>query len=482
MKEKREEEKTRNEPMQTNSSTSNEQITLKNVFKKLYTYVIDLAKLNEDTDVASTILSIKKAVEFRGVNIWILAFAIIVASVGLNVNSTAVIIGAMLISPLMGPINGIGLAIGISDSELLRKSLKNLLVMVIISLIASSSYFLLTPLSDAQSELLARTTPTIFDVLIAFFGGFAGIVAISRKDQPFTVISGVAIATALMPPLCTAGYGIGTGQMQFFFGAFYLFFINSFFIALSTFIMVRYLKFPHKKYLDKKRHKFVKRTIYIFSFIVLVPSIFIAYNVINKASFETQTIKYINAIQTNDLFNDIQLVNYTKDFDKKEPTISLSLVGRKLSEKEKLFLEKELNEFGLKNTKLLIKQTGSFSPDDIESELFENILVMNERQIAKKDSTIFALQEENKILQNHLDIYDRISLEIAVQYPQIKSFSIANTLYYDMNDSITKREIPTIYLVWQQQPIASIKEKLNSWLQVRLEVDELRIVDGKENE
>ena len=143
--------------------------------------------------------------------------------------------------------------------------------MVVISLLASSSYFLLTPLSDAQSELLARTTPTIFDVLIAFFGGFAGIVAISRKDQPFTVISGVAIATALMPPLCTAGYGIGTGQMHFFFGAFYLFFINSFFIALATFIMVRYLHFPQKKYLDASRRKFVKRTIYLFSFIVLVP-------------------------------------------------------------------------------------------------------------------------------------------------------------------------------------------------------------------
>lgn len=201
---------------------------LRDGLKKIYQYLADLARLNDDTDIESTLNSIKKAVEFRGVNLWILAFAVIVASVGLNVNSTAVIIGAMLISPLMGPINGIGLAIGISDSELLRKSLKNLLVMVVISLLASSSYFLLTPLSDAQSELLARTTPTIFDVLIAFFGGFAGIVAISRKDQPFTVISGVAIATALMPPLCTAGYGIGTGQMHFFFGAFYLFLLIPF--------------------------------------------------------------------------------------------------------------------------------------------------------------------------------------------------------------------------------------------------------------
>lgn len=481
MKEKMEEEKKVNNVGETDSSSLNEKITFKEVFKKIYTYVVDLVKLNEDTDVDSTIMSIKTAVEFRGVNTWILAFAIIVASVGLNVNSTAVIIGAMLISPLMGPINGIGLAIGISDSELLRKSLKNLLVMVVISLLASSSYFLLTPLSDAQSELLARTTPTIFDVFIAFFGGFAGIVAISRKDQPFTVISGVAIATALMPPLCTAGYGIGTGQMQFFIGAFYLFFINSFFIALATFIMVRYLKFPQKKYVDEKRHKFVKRSIYIFSIIVLIPSIFIAYNVVNKASFETQTIKYINAIQTNELFNDIQLVNYTKDFDKKTPTISLSLIGRELTEKEQLFLKKELNEFGLKNTNLVIKQTGAFSSTGIESELLENVLAMNERQIAKKDSTIFVLQEQNKVLRNNLDIYDRISLEMAVQYPEIKSFSIANTFYYDIGDSVTKKELPTIYLVWQQEAIAPVKEKLNKWLQVRLNVNEIQLVDVKDN-
>ena len=201
------------------------------VLKNWWYAIKAITRLNEDTDVEATLTSIHKSVEFRGVNIWILAFAIIVASIGLNVNSTAVIIGAMLISPLMGPINGVGLAIGISDSELLNKSLKNLLVMVVISLLASTTYFILTPLSDAQSELLARTTPTIFDVLIAFFGGMAGIVAISRKEQPFAVISGVAIATALMPPLCTAGYGLATLQFKFFFGAFYLFFINSFFIA-----------------------------------------------------------------------------------------------------------------------------------------------------------------------------------------------------------------------------------------------------------
>ena len=185
-------------------------------------YLKALVDIDVDCDAQATIDNISRSVEFRGVNVWILAFAIVIASVGLNVNSTAVIIGAMLISPLMSPIMGIGLAIGISDNELLRKSLRNLMIMVLISLFASTTYFLLTPLSDAQSELLARTKPTVFDVLIALFGGLAGIVATSRKQEKVTVVSGVAIATALMPPLCTAGYGLGTGQWIYFFGAFSL--------------------------------------------------------------------------------------------------------------------------------------------------------------------------------------------------------------------------------------------------------------------
>ncbi len=452
---------------------------LRDGLKKIYQYIVDLARLNDDTDIDSTINSIKKAVEFRGVNLWILAFAIIVASVGLNVNSTAVIIGAMLISPLMGPINGIGLAIGISDSELLRKSLKNLLVMVVISLLASSSYFLLTPLSDAQSELLARTTPTIFDVLIAFFGGFAGIVAISRKDQPFTVISGVAIATALMPPLCTAGYGIGTGQMNFFFGAFYLFFINSFFIALATFIMVRYLHFPQKKYLDASRRKFVKRTIYLFSIIVLVPSIFIAYNVVKEASFDNQAIKYIHDIQTTPVFKDVELINSNKQYDRKQPSISLSIIGRQLSNHEITYLKNELKKYGLGTTQLLIKQTGIASAGNMESELLENILDKKEHQIVTKDSVIAALKDEIKILHNDLDMYDRISREISVQYSQIKSFSIAKTIYYDVKTQ-EKREIPTIYIVWYEEPDMELQNQLKNWLLVRLEIKELKMVTEKE--
>lgn len=224
-------------------------------FSKITESLQHLINIKQDCDAEATINNISESSEFKGLNVWILVFAIFLASIGLNVNSTAVIIGAMLVSPLMGPIMGIGLAIGISDLKLLKKSLKNLLVMTLISLLVSSLYFFVTPLSDAQSELLARTRPTIFDVLIASFGGFAGIVASSRKQEKTTVVSGVAIATALMPPLCTAGYGLGTGQINYFLGAFYLFFINSFFIALATFLIIKYLEFPEKEYMDENRRK-----------------------------------------------------------------------------------------------------------------------------------------------------------------------------------------------------------------------------------
>ena len=200
---------------------------------------------HEKEDLQTVVTNIDNGVVFKGTNLWVLIFAIFVASLGLNVNSTAVIIGAMLISPLMGPIMGIGLAVGISDISLLRKSILNFAIATLVALTTSTIFFLLSPISDAHSELLARTTPTIYDVLIALFGGLAGIVATASK-QKGNVIPGVAIATALMPPLCTAGYGLATLQFQFFYGAFYLFIINTVFIALATFIIVRLLHFPNK--------------------------------------------------------------------------------------------------------------------------------------------------------------------------------------------------------------------------------------------
>ena len=220
---------------------------MKRILALLFVFIKDRFNLSHDQeDCQSTIMAIEKGVDFRGINVWTLVFAIFIASIGLNVNSTAVIIGAMLISPLMGPIMGLGLSVGINDFTLLKKSLRNMIIAVVISIVTSTIYFYISPLNDAQSELLSRTTPTIYDVLIALFGGFAGIVAGSSKEKG-TVIPGVAIATALMPPLCTAGFGIATGHLYYFVGAAYLFFINAVMISLSTFLFVRFLKFPLNK-------------------------------------------------------------------------------------------------------------------------------------------------------------------------------------------------------------------------------------------
>ena len=366
--------------------------TLKVLWRKVKEYT----RIKEDTDYEATVDFISQSVVFRGFNVWILFFAIIVASVGLNVNSTAVIIGAMLISPLMGPINGIGLAIGIFDEKLLQKSVKNLIIMVLISLAASTLYFLISPINDARSELLARTQPTIFDVFIGFFGGLAGILATSRKSQSITVISGVAIATALMPPLCTAGFGIATGQIWYFLGAFYLFFINSFFIALATFVTVRLLGFPQVKFVDEHRHKAVKRIITIFTVIVLVPSIYLAVDVIREAAFNTQSQKFVNEIQNSDMLAETEIIKSDREYHHRSQSITLILFGEPLDKEQVYQLQHILHkDYGLTKTNLIIKQS-SGKPIDIkqQNEIIEDLIDKKDETIRKQDSIIHELRRQ----------------------------------------------------------------------------------------
>ena len=450
---------------------------LSRFLKRLRVYIRNLASLHEDTDIEATINSIKKDIEFKGANVWILFFAIIVASVGLNVNSTAVIIGAMLISPLMGPINGVGLAIGINDTDLLRTSIRNLLVMVIISLIASTTYFIISPLSDAQSELLARTTPTIYDVLIALFGGFAGIVASSRKEGKIVVISGVAIATALMPPLCTAGYGLATGQFNYFLGAFYLFFINSFFIALATFIMVRYLRFPSRKYVDPSRQRIVKRTISIFSVIVIVPSILMAWNLVSESRFNSQAIKYVQEIQKEEMFSNIEIINVKRNYNRKGQEISISLVGNTLESQQIERLQNKLIDFGLADTKLTIKQTSGTIDLNTQANVLSNLLEKKDQQIYTKDSVITSLNHElDKIKLSGID-HLQLAREIAIEYPNVKRFSISNhSVYTDVKESALDT-IPTLYVEWINPKDTTREQRLNEWFKVRLGIEELKIIE-----
>ncbi|MDD3479782.1 MAG: TIGR00341 family protein [Paludibacteraceae bacterium] len=451
-------------------------------WRELKHYIKELIDLNADADPHTTIDNISKGVEFRGVNVWILVFAIVVASIGLNMNSTAVIIGAMLISPLMNPIMGLGLGVGISDNDLIRKSLKNLLIMVVVSLIASTTYFLLTPLSDAQSELLARTKPTIFDVLIALFGGLAGIVASSRKQEKVTVVSGVAIATALMPPLCTAGYGLGTGQFVYFFGAFYLFFINSFFIALATFIMTRYLKFPQKVYLDHAKEKRVRHAILFFSILVIIPSFFIGLSVIRETSFNNQAIKYVSAIEHSAMFDDVQILNVKRSYTSKEQTITLSLIGTPLTEDQIELLQKRLPEFGLEQAKLIIRHAGGGSLDiDTQATMLQHFLERKEEQLANRDSTISQLREQLASFETKAKITpEQLAREVQVLYPHLLSFSVAESEEINLKTQ-QKQTIPVVNSTWSVTPTALEQQQFSDWMKARLNTNTIRIVNEVSN-
>ena len=447
------------------------------IIKEIWTYIKSLASIAEDTDSETTIANIIKGVEFRADNIWVLFFAIIIASVGLNVNSTAVIIGAMLVSPLMGPIMGLGLSIGISDGELLRKSLKNLFIMIVISLVASSFYFLISPLSDAQSELLARTKPTIYDVFIAFFGGLAGILAASRKQEKVTVVSGVAIATALMPPLCTAGYGLGTGQLMYFFGAFYLFFINAFFIALATYLMVRYLHFPRKKFLDPATELKVRRSIAVFTIVVLVPSVFIAINVVRETSFNNDAIKYVNDIQTNPVMQNVQIISQKRTFSRKGNEITISLVGEPLTSEQVAVLQKRMEEMGLKNTKLTIRQAGGASLDvGTQAKMLQNFIEDKDRTIEQKDSLIQELRQQIRMEQQRAQVTtEQLARELSVLYPHIHDISMAEAVKFNVQSNRTDT-IPTLNINWIQQPTNDEYQHLSNWLKVRLKTNKLDII------
>lgn len=444
----------------------------------LKVYIKRLIDINEDSDAQTTIDNITKSIDFRGVNVWILVFAIIVASVGLNVNSTAVIIGAMLISPLMNPIMGLGLGVGISNNDLIRKSLKNLLVMVSVSLIASTTYFLVSPLSDAQSELLARTNPTIFDVLIAFFGGLAGIVASSRKQEKITVVSGVAIATALMPPLCTAGYGLGTGQFNYFFGAFYLFFINSFFIALATFIMVRYLKFPQKQYKDLNKEKKVRRSIIFFSILVIVPSVWTAYSVIRETSFNNRAGKYVAEIENSAMFENVQIISSKRFYTPDSTNITLSLVGKELSPDQIKSLQERLPKFGLDKTKLTLMHAGSGTLDiGTQATMLQDFLKRREDQLANRDSMILVLREQLSTLENKATITpEQIASEVQVLYPEVLSFSFAQSEEINIKTQ-EKQTIPVVNVSWRVEPTTFEQQKFSNWMKARLNTETIKIVN-----
>ena len=346
------------------------------------------ANIYDHIDTEDAAQRIKNGIWFRGPNVWILAFSIVIASAGLNVNSTAVIIGAMLISPLMGPIIGLGLALGTNDLDLLKLAAKNLLVMVAISLVASTLFFLLSPLELINpTELAARTRPTIYDVLIALFGGLAGILENSRKERG-TVIAGVAIATALMPPLCTAGYGLSCFRFQFFFGAMYLFIINTVFITLATYVMVKYLRFKTVSGLDPAVAKRRNNTITAIIAIVVIPSIISAVGMIRDNNFERKVESFV---QENRLVSRSYIYDYRiySDHGRK---VEIFLTGEPMSYEAQTAFFASARSHRIKDSQIVIKEHTLGLTEGEMNDLVREIYDKTDREMAEKEAQLDHLQ------------------------------------------------------------------------------------------
>jgi uncharacterized hydrophobic protein (TIGR00271 family) len=408
----------------------------------------------EREQVANVIENIEKGVVFKGTNLWILIAAIFIASLGLNVNSTAVIIGAMLISPLMGPIMGIGLSLGINDLKLLKKSLSNFLLAGFVSLVTSTLYFLISPLNEAHSEILARTSPNIYDALIALFGGFAGILATSSR-QKGNVIPGVAIATALMPPLCTAGFGLANLNPYYFLGAFYLYLINSVFIAWATYLTVKLLKFPAKEFEDPNRGRRSSRLITAIVLLTLIPSIYLAIKFIRDIDFETKAKNYIA--------NETSIEgNYLLESKIDAPTKSIKLVygGKDISEEQYDSLKFRLNNYGIDEKSLSIRQGFSMlGRKQIEKkiEVLAEALMQKDDRINELKAATDSAKQLHKLSAQLLD-------EIKTQYPQMQSFYLSGTGEIDS----TGKKIILAAAELSKPLKTSDRLKLEDWLRVRL--------------
>jgi uncharacterized hydrophobic protein (TIGR00271 family) len=455
-------------------------ISLNDAFKNLKEYLKRILNIHEGTDVHNTEEGIRRDIEFKGPNLWILIFSIFIASIGLNTNSPAVIIGAMLISPLMGPILGVGLGVGTYDFPLLRKSFKSFVTMVFIALISSTIYFLISPISDAQSELLARVRPTLLDVFVAFFGGLAGIVAGSRKEKS-NVIPGVAIATALMPPLCTAGYGLATFQFYYFIGALYLFVINSIFIGLATLIGVRYLQFPKVDFVNTNLERKTKRITTLILILAIVPSSYTFYQVVVESFFYRNLNNYISdTFHYDDNIISHKIVSYDKD----EPSVIVFFVGGKVVPKELLDVwEKKKFDYNLGKLSVKVIQSGSNYEEyanlmeQYKAETFKELFFKNQEELKKRDEQIAFL--EAKLNENAQDsaLFSQVARELKAQYPQLDAVSYGRSF---RNDFISQDTLEIVRLEWAYTTNDSFIQdntpRIYRWLLVRLDTDTVMLL------
>ena len=436
-------------------------IRVKHIMRERFSLHDDKA---EDTEIEARI---RDGVELRGATPWVLIFAIFVASVGLNVNSTAVIIGAMLISPLMGPIMGAGLGVAVYDFDLVKRSLTNLGIATFISLVVSALYFSLTPLQQTQSELLARTSPTIWDVLIALFGGLAGIVGITRQEKS-NVIPGVAIATALMPPVCTAGFGIATGQWQFAGGALYLYAINCVFISLATVVGIRALRLRRHGFANQKTEKRVKATLLALALITSVPSGYLALDLVRQEVFRSKAQEFVDREFT---FDKSQLVDTKIDPDKR--VIDLSILGEPISPEALHHIEAKLATANLEGTKVVLHQAGENRIDltALKSSLLSDLLRESQDTVKRRDTQVQNLKAELAARDAILGQANGISKELRQLYPEVTRVLLADGVSVTSEES--KEKVVYITITTRIAMSKEIHQRTEDWLKVRLNLNSI---------
>ena len=442
-------------------------------------YLTHLFDIKKGTSKAGTIQDIKDGISIKGHTAWILIFSILIASIGLNVSSSAVVIGAMLIAPLMGPILGVGMSIALNDIETLKKAMINLVAMIVISLITSFLFFSIPLFQEETPELLARTKPDLRDVLIAIAGGFALIVSLSRRKEMISTIAGVAIATALMPPICTAGYGLAIGNYQYFFGAMFLFTINSTFIALATYVILKFLRFKKVTKSNATPQKLIIRVASFMALLVLAGSIYTFIKLVQEKKFTNTAQTFVTQLKGKG----ISIIDKdADDFDFSNNSITLTIFGKTLSLDEKKEWEAQLRDLGLSQTKLIIQQGKDDTEikekmDKLEATYADQIKFISQRDesIKNKELTIQKLKEDLQLMYENLIPFKKISAEAKINYEGLKSLSYANRI------STNFRTIDTI-AVFSTQWYDSVPDtdkqfvKLQSWLKTRLELDTLEVV------
>ena len=418
------------------------------------------------------IKQITNGINFQGSNLWILIFAVFIASLGLNVNSTAVIIGAMLISPLMGPIIGMGLALGIADLDLFKQSIKNYLVSTFISVVTATIYFTLSPITNAQSELLARTSPTLYDVLIALFGGAAGFLATSTKGRN-NVVPGVAIATALMPPLCTAGYGLAVQNTTFFFGAFYLYFINTVFIAFTTCLGVRFLHFHRKQFINREKMRRVNLYIVSIIIITIIPASYMTWNIIKQSVFENNIENFItkelNCSGTNIL---------SHQYDLKTKTLHVVAVGNPISTDSIAKAQKTMTDYQLDGYALKVIQGSNSDSLLLLQHKNKGQLMVGEKNTAEWQELAY----RNDVLQKQLNSYTHYPVlandmkeELKVVCPEAKSIMLSKASESFVDSASIKNYI--VAVVKTNKTLAKDNRKqLYDWLKVKVKSDSLELI------